>query len=95
MGGRGASSHTANSKTAARTEERSSSTAAPKTTNTKFTTAQLNKMSRKQLELAAIAVFIKQNVARGLTAFEAERRAKLLMDGNSTPQLKKFIKRNG
>ena len=52
-------------------------------------------MSRSKLESVATAVFIKQNVKLGLSPAEAERRAKLLMDGNSAAQLKKYIKRHG
>lgn len=75
----------------------SSSSAAAKisSTNTKFSTAQINSMSRSQLETAATAVFVKQNMARGLSAEEAVYRAKSLMSGNTTAQLKKYIKRNG
>ena len=64
-------------------------------TNTKFSTAQINLMSRSQLETVAIAVFAKQNMARGLSAEEAVYRARSLMSGNTTAQLKKYIKKNG
>lgn len=63
--------------------------------NTKFSTSELNSMSRSQLETVARAVFIKQNIARGLSASEADYRARSLMSGNTTAQLKKYIKRNG
>ena len=63
--------------------------------NTKFTQKQLDGMSRSQLEDVARAVYIKQNMARGLSASEALRRANALMDGNTTAQLKKFIKKRG
>ena len=66
-----------------------------KATNTKFSTAQINSMSRSQLESVAIAVFAKQNMARGLSAEESVYRARSLMSGNTTAQLKKYIKRNG
>ena len=52
-------------------------------------------MSRSQLEDVARAVYIKQNMARGLSASEALRRANALMDANTTAQLKKFIKKRG
>lgn len=64
-------------------------------TNTKYTTKEIDSMSRSKLESVATVVFIKQNVKRGLSPAEAERRAKLLLDGNSTAQLKKYIKRYG
>ncbi len=63
--------------------------------NTKFSTKEISKMSRRQLEIAARAVFVKQNVAKGLSATEADRRASLLMSGNTDAQLRKYIKRNG
>lgn len=96
MGGRGSSSGIA----AGRTKKSgggSSNSAANKilSANTKFSTAQINSLNRSQLETAAIAIFAKQNTARGLSIEEAIRRAKSLMSGNTTAQLKKYIKRNG
>lgn len=61
--------------------------------NTKFTTKQLNSMTRKQLESVARAVFIKQNPH--LSPSEADYRARSMMSGNSDSQLKKYIKRRG
>ena len=63
--------------------------------DTKFTTREINQMTREQLENVARTVFIKQNVARGLTLEEADYRARSLMSGNSDAQLRKYIKRNG
>lgn len=83
MGGRGSSS------------KMSSSRASVTNVNTKFTSKELSSMGRSQLESVARAVFIKQNVARGLTTEEASRRARLLMGGNTDAQLRKYIKRHG
>lgn len=86
MGGRGASSGIAKNKA---TVQKAISEA-----NTKFTSKQIQSMSRKQLETAARAIFIKQNMARGLSASEADYRARSLMSGNTSAQLRKYIKRN-
>lgn len=93
MGGRGGSSGIG--KQAGGGGSSSSAAAKIASTNTKFSTAQINSMSRSQLETVAVAVFAKQNMARGLSAEEAVYRAKSLMSGNTTAQLKKYIKRNG
>lgn len=96
MGGRGSSSGIAAGR-AKKGGGGSSDSAANKilSANTKFSTAQINSLNRSQLETAAIAIFAKQNTARGLSIEEAVRRAKSLMSGNTTAQLKKYIKRNG
>lgn len=92
MGGRGS----AGGKGAGGIGSYSSSAAAKiKATNTKFSTSQINSMSRRQLENVATAVFAKKNMAIGLSAEEAVYRARSLMSGNTTAQLKKYIKRNG
>ncbi len=83
MGGRGGSSRM------------SSGGASVANVNTKFTSRELSSMGRSQLESVARAVFIKQNMARGLTAEEASRRAGLLMNSNTDAQLRKYIKRHG
>ena len=93
MGGRGGSSGM--NKGAGGGSSSTNSAAAIKAANTKFSTAEINSMSRSQLETVAIAVFAKQNMARGLSAGEAIRRAKALMDGNTTAQLRKYIKKYG
>jgi len=63
--------------------------------NTKFTSAEIDSMNRKQLETAAKAIYTKVNTARGLTESEALRRANSLMDGNTDAQLRKYIKKHG
>ena len=94
MGGRGGSSGM-NKGAGGGGSSANSAAAKIKATNTKFSTAQINSMSRSQLETVATAVFAKQNMARGLSAEEAVYRARSLMSGNTTAQLKKYIKRNG
>lgn len=63
--------------------------------NTKFSSKEINSMNRSQLETVARAVFVKQNVARGMSVEEANHRAVLLMSGNTDAQLRKFIRKNG
>ena len=63
--------------------------------NTKFSSKQVDAMSRSQLETAARAIFIKQNMRMGLSASEADYRARSLMSGNTNAQLRKYIKRYG
>ena len=96
MGGRGSSSgvKSASSKSTAKSKT-SKGGGSISAVNTKFTGKQISAMSRKQLEAVATAVVIKQNVKRGLSESEAARRASLLMDGNSSAQLRKFIKKYG
>lgn len=99
MGGRGSSSGSAKGggggSSTAKSGGGSSTATKALPTSTKYTTKEIGSMSRSKLESVATAVFIKQNVKRGLSPAEAERRAKLLMDGNSTAQLKKYIKKYG
>lgn len=57
-------------------------------TNTKFTSSQLISMLKSNLVVADRAVFIKQNMARGLSAKEADYRARSLMSSNSDAQLR-------
>lgn len=66
-----------------------------KAPNTKFTQAELNKMSRKKLESTALQVARKLASKQGISEAEAERRAKMLMSSNSDAQLRKYIKKNG
>ena len=68
--------------------------AAAKAFNTNFTSKEIDAMSRSQLETVAMAVYAKKNAGAGLPTSEALRRAKLLLDGNSTAQLRKYIKKN-
>ena len=57
-----------------------------------MTKASLGKMSRSQLEKHAINAFVKMNSSLGKA--EATRRAKLLMGGNTTAQLRNFVYKN-
>ena len=93
MGGRGSSSGI--NKKASGGKSSVSAAEKIKATNTKFSASQINSMSRNQLETVAVAAFAKQNMARGLSVEEAVYRAKSLMSGNTTAQLKKYIQRNG
>lgn len=52
-------------------------------------------MSRTKLEAIAIKIYVERNTGNGITAAEATRRAKALMPGNTTPQLRKFVKKYG
>lgn len=65
-----------------------------KALDTNFTPKQIDSMSRSQLETVAMAVYVKKNAGAGLSTAEALRRARLLLDGNSTAQLRKYIKKN-
>lgn len=60
----------------------------------KLSTAELSKLKRPQLVKIAKAVFINSNVKMGLSPSEAARRFDLLQDGNTTAQLRKYIKKN-
>lgn len=62
---------------------------------TKFTKAELKKMSRTQLEKIATAIYAKRAMSSGLTHEEAVRRARALMDGNTTAQLQKYVNKYG
>lgn len=68
--------------------------AAAKAFNTNFTSKEIDAMSRSQLETVAAAVYAKKNTFAGLSTAEALRRARSLMDGNTTAQLRKYIKKN-
>ncbi len=50
-------------------------------------------MTRNQAISAAKPLYIRNNMRNGLTRTEAERRFNALVDGNTTAQLKKYIKR--
>ena len=63
--------------------------------NTKFSAKQLSTMGRDKIATIAKAVFVQQNVARGLSATEALKRANMLLSGNTTPQLRKYIQKHG
>lgn len=60
-----------------------------------FSKASINKMSRSNLETLATAIFANKSMAQGLTAQEGTRRAKSLMDGNTTAQLRKYVLKYG
>ena len=65
----------------------------------KMTQSAVSKLNRKQLESKAIEAvkklsMQKGNAYSGLTSEEAERRARLLMSGNSDAQLRKFVYKN-
>lgn len=61
----------------------------------KVTGAQLKKLNRQQLETLTTAIYANRAVASGLSQAEGIRRAKLLMDGNTDNQLRKYIKKYG
>lgn len=60
----------------------------------KKTPAQIKNMTRKEAVAAAKDIFIRNNMKMGLSQAEATRRFNALIDGNTTAQLKKYIKRN-
>ena len=55
----------------------------------------VDKMSRKQLVAKAHEIYIKNQGHFGLSEEEAERRFRLLIDGNTDAQLRKYIKKHG
>ena len=65
------------------------------TTSKKYTAKDVQGMTRAKLESAALKAFVRINTAAGLTAAEATRRAKALMSGNTTAQLRKYVQKNG
>lgn len=60
----------------------------------KKTATQIKNMTRKQAIAAAKPIFLRNNMRAGLSKAEATRRFNALVDGNTTAQLKKYIKRN-
>lgn len=60
----------------------------------KKTATQIKNMTRKQAIAAAKPIFIRNNMRMGLSQAEATRRFNGLVDGNTTAQLKNYIKRN-
>ena len=60
----------------------------------KKTATQIKNMTRKQAIAAAKPIFIRNNMRAGLSKAEATRRFNALVDGNTTAQLKGYIKRN-
>lgn len=61
----------------------------------KFTDAEIKKMSRSQLESVATALYANEGIKNGLSLSEGTRRAKSLMSGNTSTQLRKYIKKHG
>ena len=62
---------------------------------TDYTMRQLENKSRKDLEKIAREVARKNATKQGLTEKEALRRFDLLVSSNTTPQLRKYINKNG
>lgn len=62
---------------------------------TDYTMKQLENKSRKDLEKIAREVARKNATKQGLTEKEALRRFDLLVSSNTTPQLRKYINKNG
>jgi hypothetical protein len=60
----------------------------------KFSKSDIGSMGRSGLETIATAIFANINMGRGLSKSEAVFRAKSLMSGNTTAQLKKYITKN-
>jgi hypothetical protein len=60
----------------------------------KMTQAAVSKLNRKQLESKAIEAARKNASKQGISADEAERRARMLMSSNSDAQLRKFVYKN-
>lgn len=56
--------------------------------------SDINKLPRKELETLAVAIYANKAKKQGLTISEGVRRARLLMNGNTDTQLKKYIKSN-
>lgn len=59
-----------------------------------YTTKELSNMSRAQLVNAARDIYIRQGGHMGLSASEASERFDMLISGNSTAQLRKYIAKN-
>lgn len=60
----------------------------------KHTATQIKSMTRKQAVSAAKSIFIRTNMRAGLSKAEATYRFDSLVGGNTTAQLKKYIKKN-
>lgn len=96
MGGRGSASRMGGNGSGSASKSGSKkSGSAFASINTKFSTKAISQMNRSQLETVARAIFIKQGLTQGLSADEADWRARSLMSGNTDAQLRKYIKRNG
>lgn len=60
----------------------------------KLTKAAIGKLGRADLETLATAIFTNNALKQGLSKAEGIRRAKSLMSGNTTAQLRKYVTRN-
>lgn len=58
-----------------------------------MTAGQIDDMGRGELEAASLGVYVRENVARGMTEQQAVERFYLLVDGNSDAELRKYLKR--
>ena len=70
-------------------------TKSPETIKTNYTAKELEAKSRKELEKIAREVAKKNAGSHNLTEQEALRRFDLLVSSNTTPQLRKYIKKYG
>lgn len=59
----------------------------------KLSSDALSKMKRSQLLTIAKAVYVNNNVSRGMTPSAAAQRFDLLQGGNTTAQLRNYIKK--
>lgn len=59
----------------------------------KLTSKQINALSRSELETLATALYANEAMKQGLTRDEGVRRARSLLSGNTTAQLKKYVSR--
>lgn len=60
----------------------------------KLNKAVIGKLGRADLETLATAIFTNNALKSGLSKAEGIRRAKSLMSGNTTAQLRKYVTRN-
>ena len=60
-----------------------------------FTKASISKMNRSGLETLATAIFANRATSQGLSIQEGIHRAKSLMSGNTTAQLRKYFLKYG
>ena len=97
MGGRGASgggrSGSVGSSTAVKKQASGGKSASIKIPA--FTKASISKMNRSGLETLATAIFANRATSQGLSIQEGIHRAKSLMSGNTTAQLRKYVLKYG
>lgn len=97
MGGRGASGGGRSSSVGRGTAVKSR-TSGGKSASIKiptFTKASISKMNRSGLETLATAIFANRATSQGLSIQEGIHRAKSLMSGNTTAQLRKYVLKYG